>query len=58
MLFLINNEHYDYVLVAVDVSRQKIILFDCQEGRDKETFALHVKKLKQFLVDYFDCFPP
>ena len=57
MLFVINNEDRDYAVVAVDVSTQKFILYDCQH-RAKETFLLHVKKIKQFLGDYFECFPP
>lgn len=54
---MINNEERDYVLVAVDIATQKIILYDCQE-RAKDTFLLHVKKIKKFLAGYFDCFPP
>lgn len=56
-LFMINNEERDYALIACDVATQKFILYDCQQ-RNKETFLLHVKKIKQFMADYFDCFPP
>ena len=54
LLFLINNEDHDYALLAVDILSKKLILYDCVGGgRAKDTFALQVKKIRRFLIDYF-----
>lgn len=59
LLFLINKEDYDYVLIAVDLLSQKFILYDCYSEfeRPKDTFNLDVKKLKRFLTDFLECYP-
>lgn len=57
MVFLINNEFWDFVLIVADIENQKLILYDCQNGRTKDTFFTHAKKIKMFLEDYFNCFP-
>lgn len=53
---MLNNEDNDYALLAVDVVTKKFILYDCtgaEQPRPKETFLLHVKKIRKFLSDYF-----
>lgn len=58
-IFLLNNEEYDFALLAVDVMTRKFILYDCVGcnndalSRPKETFLLHVKKIRRFLADLF-----
>jgi len=63
LLFLLNNEDHDYALLAVDLLTKRLILYDCLGAphglppRPKDTFLLHVKNLRRFLVDYFDHIP-
>ena len=54
LCFLLNNEDFDYALVVADLKSRKLILYDCVEGRPKDTFYLHIKKLRVFLKDFFE----
>lgn len=57
LLFLVNNEDFDYALLGVDLLQRRLILYDPVEARPKDTFLLHVKNIRVFLKDLFDYMP-
>lgn len=57
LLFLLNNEDFDYALLGVDLLQRRLILYDPVENRPKDTFLLHVKNIRMFLKDIFDYMP-
>ena len=44
-------------MIVVDLHAKKLILYDCVEGRHKDTFFMQVKKLRIFLKDFFEYRP-
>ena len=57
LLFLLNNEDFDYALLGVDLLQRRLILYDPVESRPKDTFLLHIKNIRVFLKDLFDYMP-
>ena len=57
LLFLLNNEDFDYAILGVNLLLKRLILYDPVEGRPKDTFLLHVKNIRVFLKDLFDYMP-
>ena len=49
LFFLFNNEDGDYALFRVVLAKRVVLLYDSQEGRNKETFNLFNAKLSVFL---------
>ncbi len=45
-------------MLAVDLNSQKFIVYDCVEGRPRDTFLIEVKKLRTFVKDWMEYVPP
>ena len=57
LLFVLNNEDFDYALLGVNLLQKRLILYDPVQSRPKDTFLLHVKNIRVFLKDLFDYMP-
>lgn len=57
LLFVLNIEDFDYALLAVDLINSKLIIYDCVEGRAKDTFLIEVKKVRTFVREWIDYMP-